>query len=88
MSIIGGGDTHTNAIAVYDKVLLSCLVLPPPNYSWRDVPQLLSLSSLTTIIGSLPPPLRGGDAGGDTLYIPHIPSEACASIFSVNIEEA
>lgn len=88
MSVIGSRDTHTNALAVYDKVLFSCLVLPPPNYSWRGAPQLLSLSSLTTIIGSLPPPLRGGDARGNTLYIPHIPSEACTSILSVDIEEA
>jgi hypothetical protein len=86
MSVIGSRDTHTNAIAVYDKVLFSCLVLPPPNYSWRGIPQLLSLSSLTTIIGSLPP-LRGGDARGDTLYIPHIPSEACPPILSVDVEE-
>jgi hypothetical protein len=56
MSVIGSRDAHTNAIAVYDKVLLSRLVLPPPNYSWKGALQLLSLSSLTTIIGSLPPP--------------------------------
>jgi hypothetical protein len=34
------------------------------------------------------PPLRGGNARGDALYIPHIPSEARTLILSVDIEEA
>jgi hypothetical protein len=51
----------------------------------RVVGNYLVLHILLSLV--LYPPLRGGNARGNTLYIPHIPSEACPPIFAVDVEE-
>jgi hypothetical protein len=87
MSVIGSRDALTNAIAVNDKVLLSRLVLPPP-ITLGKVPCNYYLFLHMLLSSVFYPPLRSGDTRGDALYIPHIPSEACTSILSVDVEEA
>lgn len=70
MSVIGSRDTHTNALAVYDKVLFSCLVLPPQLLLERYPATIISVFIYYYLRLSMPTP-ASIYAGGNAIYIIH-----------------